>query len=289
MMEAERVFAYIENSVNFPSITQNISEIFDMLKNPSGLDFEDLVREVSRHDQLSDLLLRVYNAKHYRSGKSSATVKEAVIYLGTDAVQNLFVFYLSKKIFSEVITMNRGRNFKMAHYWRHVLGTSAASYILSMRINKMDRHKLFTYGLIHDIGIALLDICLPDLLDEIFLKLMKGVHQLVAERSVLGGITHTDIGAWLCKKWNLRDDITNIVEFHHTPFVANSTPDEVKLIYIADVISTEYFEKLMGLNLYHAISSKVMDYHGITDEDVQAVAKALPGEVDRLSSIFTWI
>jgi HD-like signal output (HDOD) protein len=288
MMEADRVFDYIENSVNFPNITHNISEIFDMLKNPDGLDFEHLVQEVSRHDQLCDLLLRVYNAKHYRPGKSPAAVKDAVIYLGTDAVQNLLVFYLSKNIFSEVISLNKGRNFKMVHYWRHVLGTSAASYILSMRINKMDKHKLFTYGLIHDIGLALLDICLPDLLDEIFVKLMKGVHQIVAERSVLGGLTHADIGAWLCRKWNLRDDITNIVEFHHTPFVANSTPDEVKLIYVADVISTEYFEKLLGLNMYHAISSKIMDSYGITNEDVKAVAAALPGEVDRLSSIFTW-
>jgi hypothetical protein len=33
------------------------------------------------------------------------------------------------------------------------------------------------------------------------------LHQIVAEKIVLGGLTHSDVGAWLCKKWQFRDDI----------------------------------------------------------------------------------
>ncbi len=285
-MEREKVFELLENSENFPKLTQDVSRIFDLLNNPEGLHIDRLVLEVARYDQLSDLILKVFSAKQFNKG--TGTLKDAVIYLGIDAVQNLLVFYLSKQLFSGVPTSNRNRKFKMAHYWRHVLGTSAAGYILSLRINKLDKHKLFTYGLIHDIGIPLLDTCAPDLVDEIFEKLMKGMHQLVAERSVMGGITHAEIGAWLCRKWNIRSDITDIVEFHHTPFLAKSNSDEVKLMYAADVLSTEYYEKLLGLNINHAISSKIMDYFGLTDNDKQAATDALASEVDRLGSFFTW-
>ncbi|NLK86769.1 MAG: HDOD domain-containing protein [Clostridiaceae bacterium] len=286
-MKNEKIFELLENSENFPKLTQDVSRIFDILKNPEGLHIDGLVQEVTRYDQLSELILGVYSAKQFNRGM--ATIKDAVIYLGIDAVQNLLVFFLSKQLFSEITTTNKKRKFKMAHYWRHVLGTSAAGYILSLRIKKLDKHKLFTYGLIHDIGIPLLDICVPDLVDEIFEKLLKGMHQLVAERSVLGGFTHAEIGAWLCRKWNIRDDIIDIVEFHHTPFIAKSDSDEVKLMYVADVLSTEYYEKLLGLNINHAINGKIMDYFGLTDIDRLAVTDALPGEVDRLGNFFTWL
>ncbi len=286
-MKNVEIFELLENSKNFPKLTQDVSRIFDMLKNTQGLHIDQLVQEVARYDQLSDLILNVFNTKQFY--KRTSKIKDAVIYLGIDAVQNLLVFFLSKQLFSEITTTNKHRKFKMAHYWRHVLGTSAASYILSLRIKRLDKHKLFTYGLIHDIGIPLLDTCAPDLVDEIFENLMTGMHQLVAERSVLGGITHAEIGAWLCRKWNIRDDITDIVEFHHTPFLAKSDSDEVKLIYVADVISTEYYEKLLGLNINHAITSKIMDYFGLTDINKQDVTDALISEVDRLGNFFTWV
>jgi len=110
---------------------------------------------------------------------------------------------------------------------------------------------------------------------------------VIAERLVFGGITHADIGAWLCRKWNIREDITSIVEFHHTPFMAQNTTDEVKIVYVADIISTEYYEKLLGLNINHEISRKIMDHLGITDDDRLEIAEALPQEVEKIHWLFT--
>ena len=85
------------------------------------------------------------------------------------------------------------------------------------------------------------------MIDEIISKLLKGIHQIVAEKTVLGGLTHADIGAWLCRKWNIREDIINIVEFHHSPLLSRLNTCEVKLLHLADIISTEYYEKLLGI------------------------------------------
>ena len=62
--------------------------------------------------------------------------------------------------------------------------------------NLCDKEKIFTYGLIHDIGITVLDICLPEHLDKIHTMQLNGIHQLVAEKIVLGGLTHENIGMW---------------------------------------------------------------------------------------------
>lgn len=284
-MEKERVFELLENSEHLPKLSQNVSEILEMLKNPTGLDIDKLVEKVTQSDQLNDLMIKNLNSGYFQINKKITTIKEAVVYLGMQTVQNLLIFFITRQLFSDMPLKNR--SFDMPHYWRHVIGTSVASCMLSSRIKQGDKYKLFSYGLIHDIGIALLDACLPELIDEVSEKLMKGVHQLVAERLVLGGITHAEVGAWLCRKWNIREDITNIVEYHHTPFLAKTNSDDVKLIYVADVISTEYYERLLGVNINHEISDQIMDSLGITNVDRKAVIDALPQEVDKLHNYFT--
>jgi len=285
-MDKDRVFELIENSEHLPKLPQNVIEIFEMLKNPTELDIDILVRKVAKVSQLNELMLKNLNTGYYQINKKITSIKEAVVYLGMQTFQNLLIFFITRLIFADVPHSSKYRLFEMYHYWRHVIGTSAASCMLSARVKTGDRYKLFSYGLIHDIGIAVLDACLPELVDEVVKKVFSGTHQLIAERLVFGGITHADVGAWLCRKWNIRDDITIIVEHHHTPFLAKSGIEDVKLMHVADVISTEYYEKLLGVNINHAISKQIMDSLGVTDTDKREIADALPQEVDRLHCWF---
>ena len=82
-------------------------------------------------------------------------------------------------------------------------------------------------------------------------------------------------------------DIINIVEFHHTPFRARANQDLVKLIYVADVISAEYYEKMLGINLDHNISEKVMNDLDLTNEHIEAVIKVFPEELEKAAYYFS--
>lgn len=284
-MDKDNIFELLDNSQYLPEVTENLSEILDILNNPIGLNIDILSEKVSQSEELNKLLLNNINTGYFQIHKEIESVKEAIIYLGMQTVQNLLIFFITLQLFPKTIKKS-SRIFNMHHYWKHVLGTSVASSILSSQLNKGDKYKLFSYGLIHDIGIVALDVCLPDLIDEITEKLLKGVHQLIAERTVLGGITHAEIGAWLCKRWNIRDDIKNIVEYHHTPFLTQAHIEEVQIVYVADVISTQYYEKLLGVNLNHAINKKVIETLGITDQDMKMVMEAFPSEVEKAISHF---
>lgn len=79
---------------------------------------------------------------------------------------------------------NKGRAklFNNNKYWKHCIGTSIAAYMIADETKLSDKDKMITYGLIHDIGITVLDICLPDLLDKVHEQQMKGIHQIVAEK-----------------------------------------------------------------------------------------------------------
>lgn len=285
-MHKEIVFKLIEESGHLPRLPEDVSQILDIIKNPMEVDIDLLIDRVTRSGELHDLMLKNINSGYFRLKKEIKTVKEAIVYLGMQTVQNMLIFYITRQLFPDSMRESN-RTFDIYKYWRHVLGTSVASCMLSSRINKGDKYELFSYGLIHDIGIVVLDACLPNHIDRITEKLISGVHQLIAERIILGGITHAEIGAWLCKKWNIREDIINIVEFHHAPFMAKSNIEVVRLIYAADVISTQYYERMLGVNLNHEISKKVMDSLGLTPEDVQAVVREFPSELEKVAYYFS--
>lgn len=89
---------------------------------------------------------------------------------------------------------HRSGGFGIPAYWKHVLTTSIAANMLGERIGFTGKFRLFTRGLIHDIGFVVLAACLPSLLDAIAGKVRAGVPRQVAKRALLGGLTHADIG-----------------------------------------------------------------------------------------------
>ena len=271
----------IEESPYLPELPEDISQILNILKNPIDVDIDLLIDKVSKSSELNSLMLKNLNSGYFQLSKEIKTIKEAIVYLGMQTIQNLLIFFITLQLFPNSIKKS-GRTFHMKNYWKHVMGTSVASCLLASQLKKGDKYKLFSYGLIHDIGTIVLDTCLPTLIDEVTAKVLNGVHQLVAERIVLGGLSHAEIGAWLCRKWNIREDITNIVEFHHTPFVPNDNIEEVQLIYLADVISSECCERLLGMNPNHEINNKVAKILGVSNEDLRAVIKAFPKELERV-------
>lgn len=166
------------------------------------------------------------------------------------------------------------------------MGTSVASYMIADETGLCDKEKIFTYGLIHDIGITVLDICLPDHLDRIFtMQMEKGVHQIVAEKIVLGGITHSEIGIWICEKWGLPEEIIEIVGYHHTPFANSKASNEVKIMHLADHISTNYYENLLGTENTFIYADRLMEMLNLPKEIIENIARKLPEELNKISRI----
>lgn len=160
--------------------------------------------------------------------------------------------------------------------------------MIADEIGLCDKDKMFTYGLIHDIGVIVLDICLPEYLDKVHKLQLKGVHQIVAEKIVLGGITHTEIGMWICSQWGLSKEIMEVVGHHHSPFVNNKFSDEVRIVHLADSISTNYYGKLLGCNKTFIYSNRTRELLNISKEFIWYMARKLPEEVYKINRIINF-
>ncbi|WFA07616.1 HDOD domain-containing protein [Tissierella sp. Yu-01] len=284
-MDNHYIIELIEGSSYLPKISSTFGDILTMLLEPYEFNMDECIEKISNHPGLEKSLVRVLN---YNSNLNRviSNLKDAVVYLGAKTTKIVAISYITRLLLPDKI--GRAKIFNNKVYWKHCVGTSIASYMIAEETNLCDKDKMFTYGLIHDIGITVLDICLPDYIDKIYSLQLKGIHQIAAEKIVLSGLTHSEIGMWLCKNWGLPDEIVDIVGYHHSPFKNSSVSNEVKIIHLADSISTKYYEKLLGNERTFIYSEKIRESLNLSANYIEDIGKVLPKEVDKVMDIINF-
>jgi HD-like signal output (HDOD) protein len=282
-MNESEIINYIEQSNRLPKINREFTNIISILDTSNNFDIDKLIDEISRWPTLKTSLLTVINSGYFKIPRKVYTLKDSVMYLGMKTINRLVLSYLIKCLLPD--TLGRSDIIDRTKYLKHCLGTSIAATMIADKLGIEDKYKYFAYGLIHDIGNAVLDICLPGIINEVVKIQLKGVHQIIAERTVMEGCTHSDIGSWLCKKWNLPEDINTTVAYHHTPLLATKYKEEAKIMNIADSISTLYYEKLLSLNTLYVLNETVADSLGITMDNIEKISKELPDKVEEMMKI----
>lgn len=288
-MQKEEIFQMLENTKELLSVPQEVLVTFKLLNSNELLDVDVLADFIEKNAKLSSIILERVNIIVERKTKNFFSVHDAVVFLGAKTVRNFLVFFIMSS-FYKFKSRQRGKrevNFNIWDYWLHVLGTSIAADMLMHKLGQKDDFQLFSYGLLHDIGILVMDTYLPEQMDEIYMMVLAGTSQIVAEKVVLGGITHSDIGAWLCEKWHMSDEITNIVKYHHTVLLSPNLNDELRIIYLANIAGTNYYEKLLGLEAGLPVSAKMLTHFGLTLSDLEILGKQLPAEIEKYQERFS--
>ncbi len=278
-MTEHAIINSIKNSGRIPAIPDTFGNVFRMLIDSYHYDMDVCVQELIKYPQLVDSLISVLNT-FSKLDRKIITVKDAIIYLGTKNTRLIAISFLTRLLLPD--KEGRTKVFDKRKYWKHCLGTSIAAYKLADKIGLSNKDKVFVYGLIHDIGVTLLAITLPDKLDSIHSLQQKGLHQIAAEKIVLSGITHADIGMWLCKEWNLPKEIIEIVAYHHTPFVSCENSVEVRLLHLADAISTNYYETLLGNHTTFLYSDKIRTSLNLAQEDISEINAGISDEINKI-------
>lgn len=281
-MEKHEILKLIKNSKHLPQIPKSFGEILNMLLDPCDFNMDECIDKFSMYPQLESTLIKVlnYNSKLNRE---IVSIKDAIVYLGAKNTRLIAISYITRLLLPD--RKGRAKIFDNNTYWKHCIGTSIASYMIADRTGLCDKDKMFIYGLIHDIGVTVLDICLPEHLDKIHMLQQKGLHQIAAEKIVLSGITHSDIGMYLCQEWGLPDEISEIVGFHHTPLLSSKNITEVKVMHLADSISTNYYEKLLGNETTFLYSEKIMNALGVNKECIDEIVDRIPQEVKKVDRV----
>ncbi|NLM37637.1 MAG: HDOD domain-containing protein [Firmicutes bacterium] len=215
-----------------PLVAQRVVGLLDN-PNSSAADLEQVIK----HDQaLTARVLRLVNSAYYGYPRHITTVGQAIVILGYKTLKELV---LSISI-TDLFRMKGGaRVFNRAALWQHAVATAIGARILTRRAGLPFEEDVFIAGLLHDIGIIILDLCLKTEFDEIANLVTAGGMPLIrAEEKVLG-FNHAQVGRMVAEKWNFPSFLVEVIRYHHRPVQTRNHWLAAALVFLADNLAQE--------------------------------------------------
>ncbi len=222
----------IHSLPTLPTIVENVITLIDDPKTSS----DSLAKTISSDAPIVSKILKLVNSAYYGLPRKISTLTQATVLLGFNTIKNLV---LTASVFAIFNHKNNGNSlsFDREKFWEHSLGCAVASKVLSKKICLGLPEEGFIAGLVHDIGKIVIDEFLHQDFIEILNKIKNNnVSIREAENEVLG-VDHTQIGKWLCDKWNFPLHIQDSVEYHHSLKFCRDNRKMAAIIHVADAIT----------------------------------------------------
>jgi HD-like signal output (HDOD) protein len=154
-------------------------------------------------------LLRVSNSSFYKGLTQVATVRDAIIRLGTKEVSNIVTLVAVQHNFQ---SKNPAVNQIMRKLWRHSVGCAiGASWLAKQTGFETLSHETFIAGLLHDVGKLYILKVMDDMLATG--EILKAPSDTVTNEVIEN--LHTDQGFSLLHHWNLPEKYCRVARDHH--------------------------------------------------------------------------
>jgi putative nucleotidyltransferase with HDIG domain len=225
---------YFSNIRNLPSIPEIILQVSRLLDNPMT-NASDLAALISKDQGMVAKILTVANSPFYGLSKKISTIEFAIVILGFENIKNIVIALSMIGSFK-----GKGKNWDRKKYWYHCLAVASISKRLAEDLGYSKSGEAFTAGLLHDLGIVIIQQYLNNEFNEIWKYVnTRQTLFLEAEKETLN-TTHQEIGNFLAEKWNLPKPISDSILFHHNPGLASENQILVSIVHLADYLSEEF-------------------------------------------------
>jgi len=232
--EREAILARIQTVPSLPSVVIKLRQYL----NEPDVNFDALARMIEYDPGLTANVLQLSNSAYFGWSRSIRTVKESIVRLGTNRI---FQMVLCMSVAPLVRKPIKGYDMDSDGLWRHSISTAICAELVAAELELTCRGEAFTAGLLHDMGKIVLGTFV-DIDDEPIKEIMRADHLAFneAEQMVLG-IDHAEVAAALLAAWNLPDDVSDAVRWHHQPSNAPANRRELAdLVHVADVLCLEF-------------------------------------------------
>ncbi len=215
-----------------PSVPAVLMPLVKLLKSPpETVNLEDVVKLVSYDNSIAAQCLRVASSPLFGLAKPPETMRAAIISLGLRRVETI------------LMTCCMGQAFPLKDwvldpivFWRHSLGCAMVCRKFSEKLKASDSDKAYIAGLLHDIGFIVNGMAFPsEFASAMKLALTEQIPLNQAEQAVMG-FTHCQSGQALAEKWNLPEDMVQVIAHHHAPEQSQAAHALVALVHLSDLL-----------------------------------------------------
>lgn len=199
----------------------------------SRAGFEEIGGILKADPALAGRVLKVANSAYYGMSGKISSIHHAATLLGSDTLIQIITLVGNSKMLG---TSLQGYNISSDDLWKHSLTAAVCANVLSVKRSSDDEEDSFLAGLMHDSGKIILDsyVLQREKIFHRYLEVAK-VSIQKAEQVILG-FDHAHTGYELCLKWNLPENLSIGIKYHHNPFVSGGNK-LAYILYIADYMA----------------------------------------------------
>ncbi|NDY41811.1 HDOD domain-containing protein [Dissulfurirhabdus thermomarina] len=267
-MERIDVRERLQKAPDLPALPQTVSRLLEALRDPD-VRVEALSEEIAFDQALAARILRLVNSSFYGLPNRVADLRQAVVVLGLQTVQNVVLSISLADAFRGIAS----RDFPPEPFWVHTIAAGLVSQRLAARAALPEANDAFVAGLLHDIGKLLLLRLFPEGFAGV-LQAARAEDRFIREvekRAFTVG--HAGLGGWLAAEWRLPEGIVHGIRYHHAP--GKSEHPFAAVVHVADALVRAFGVGSGGTDLVPPIDAGAWRRLGLDGVDLDDLVAEL--------------
>lgn len=241
------------------------------------------LKEVMETDAaLSARVLRCVNSSAYAVRTKITNLQQAIAYLGLKQIRNLALTASVSEMFRTDVGIEP---YRRTGLWKHLVAVGVCSRLIAKRRRLSNFEDAFLAGLLHDIGIILIDQYSHQRFREIIGRLDQGRLLTELERKVLE-FDHCQLGAEVARLWNFPENVRAAIAQHHNGAMYRGEEVHIiRCVAVANLICSLRGISSVGRNLVQIPLWAIQGLE-LTKSDVVVLAQDLDGEIQDNRALF---
>ena len=227
---AKIIFQKLESIENLPTLPVILDKIKELTKDPTSNN-ERIAAIMEDDPAMMANVLKLANSAMYGAKERIESLQGAITRLGLNAVYNM----ASSMAVLNVMNTSKSEGFDHKEFCRHAITTGIAMSVIyddcqDHLKTEFSSDFLHLTGLLHDIGkIIIIQFFKDEFTKSIMLSKKHSIPLFAAEQKALG-VDHTEVGAWLAKKWTLANEQIDAISYHHSPMMTEIENKELVML-----------------------------------------------------------
>jgi HD-like signal output (HDOD) protein len=208
----QEIVSKIKTHVGGMKEFSSFDELSRLLDDPD-VAISKIAKKISTDPVLSNKILKIANSSYFGSSVAVDSINHALSMLGLVNIKAI----LFHNAFSNKLSGGKASNPFYQSLWGHSISTATCAFHMSDALGGLHKGKLYTLGLVHDIGkfiIPEMDRSRQD--DDCFIT-PYGEKTSISREDACFGINHAVIGRIAFEDSGLSEQLLWLIEYHHFP------------------------------------------------------------------------
>lgn len=263
-----KLFRRVSEMTTLPVAAQRIMQLVADANSSAS----DLLTAIEGDPVLAAKVLRRVNSAFYGLRSKVADLRSAISLLGYREIRNLALTVYLTRMFKEG---NSYKKFSREGLWEHSVAVANASRIVARTYGSATPDEAYLAGLLHDIGLILLDQYLPRHLFQVIDLVEQGKSTCAAERELLP-FDHALLGAFVATQWNFPPQVTMAIRYHHEPLAAEGPHcDMAAVVAVANYLCSRAGFTSLGYQQLSPPGDRVLAQLQLTETQFQSLGESL--------------